>query len=141
MNYIEYIASADWKEKRLKRIEIDGYECRLCGSRETLEVHHKPGSYKNIPNESIENDLTTLCKRCHDMVTNVIRADRYGTWVLPEVEMIANNIETRKENYYGLAGIELQVDIIDPTDHAQWTDGRPGEQVVYFEKTDYIERN
>jgi len=67
-----------WRTKRIKRLEIDKYECRCCGFKENLEVHHKPDSYKKIPNESIDDDLTTLCVFCHDLITNRIRENRYA---------------------------------------------------------------
>ena len=68
MIYNEYMRSDLWlgpEGKRIKRLEIDKYECRLCGGKDRLEVHHKPESYKRIPNESVEDDLTTLCVPCH----------------------------------------------------------------------------
>ncbi|MCA9980243.1 MAG: HNH endonuclease, partial [Anaerolineales bacterium] len=80
MNYEEYMRSDAWRQKREKRLEIDGHCCRMCdhdGSLYRLEVHHRPSSYKRIPNESVEDDLTTLCVRCHDLATNAIRGDRY----------------------------------------------------------------
>jgi len=77
MLYEQYISSNSWATKRQQRREIDKNECRLCGSKEQLEVHHKPDSYKKIPNESVEDDLTTICVFCHDLITNRIREMRY----------------------------------------------------------------
>ncbi len=81
VDYATYINSTEWKRKRAARLVLDGYRCRLCdenGSRYPLEVHHRPLSYMNIPNESIEDDLVTVCSRCHEFITNAIREDRYG---------------------------------------------------------------
>ena len=81
MTYEEYIASATWAEKRAARLVLDGHRCRLCdeaGTNYRLEVHHRPSSYERIPNESIADDLTTVCARCHDPITEAIRGDRYG---------------------------------------------------------------
>lgn len=43
-------------------LERDGRRCRLCNSKERLEVHHR--TYKRRGNEKLD-DLTTLCHRCH----------------------------------------------------------------------------
>lgn len=48
-------------------MEIDGYQCVMCGCRGTttipLEVHHI--TYRNIGNEDVYKDLLTLCRSCH----------------------------------------------------------------------------
>lgn len=77
MLYEQYMRSPAWAEKRQQRLQIDKHECRLCGCKERLEVHHKPDSYRKLPNESVEDDLTTLCVECHDLITNRIREARY----------------------------------------------------------------
>ena len=72
MIYERYIASAAWAAKRAARLALDGGRCRLCdedGTRYGLEVHHRPSSYALIPNESVEDDLITVCSRCHDPIT------------------------------------------------------------------------
>lgn len=138
MNYTAYIASVQWKEKRIARLEMDGHKCRLCdedGSRYRLEVHHRPSSYKRIPNESIADDLITVCARCHELITDVIREDRYGRRELPEPEAIS--IQTR-EVYHGLANTEIPVDFIGPADSAQRADGRPAQQVVEITQADFV---
>ena len=69
-----------WKEIRLVVIERDGNQCRGCEATEDLEVHHR--TYKNWGKEKIE-DLTTLCRICHEAITSVIRHDRYSKIPLP----------------------------------------------------------
>lgn len=64
--YEYYLKSDQWKEKKRKRIEIDGNKCALCGSGLNLQVHHR--SYKNLGYENICNDLITLCSNCHELV-------------------------------------------------------------------------
>jgi 5-methylcytosine-specific restriction endonuclease McrA len=79
--YSKYISSETWATKRRARLEIDGYRCRLCdedGKTYRLEVHHRPSSYSKIPNESVADDLITVCSRCHDHITDSQRRDRYG---------------------------------------------------------------
>lgn len=76
MLYAEYMASSEWRRKRTARLTIDHHRCRLCGATGNLQVHHNPLSYRLIPSESIEDDLTTVCQRCHVFVTNICRADK-----------------------------------------------------------------
>ena len=141
MTYEQYIASAEWAKKRKSRLEIDGYRCRLCdedGSRFQLEVHHKPSAYEKIPDESIEDDLTTVCVRCHDLITASIREDRYGKRELPET-VITNTIQIRQEiNSHGMARSELQIDILSPADNAQRATGRPSKQMDEVDQTDFV---
>ena len=68
-NHSDYLQSAHWKETRKKRLEIDGYKCAVCGSTESLNVHHL--SYKRIGDEDVESDLVTLCHPCHAMLHRI----------------------------------------------------------------------
>ncbi|MFC1531144.1 HNH endonuclease [Gemmatimonadota bacterium] len=79
--YHHYIASSSWGEKRDARRKLDGNRCRLCDAtaeEARLEVHHRPSAYAKIPNESVEDDLVTLCVDCHDFVTDKVRRGRYA---------------------------------------------------------------
>lgn len=62
--YSKYINSADWKAKRLARLEMDKHKCRRCGNDGDV-VHH--ATYKNVGNEEME-DLVTLCSWCHKRI-------------------------------------------------------------------------
>lgn len=46
-----------------KVIQRDNYRCRLCGSRENLQLHHIDGRGKNLTN-NIDNCIM-LCMNCH----------------------------------------------------------------------------
>lgn len=61
-----YTKSNAWKIKRAERRAMDGDRCRapLCFRVDSLEVHHT--TYANIGDEDVENDLVTLCERCHE---------------------------------------------------------------------------
>lgn len=76
--YEKYISSPGWGRKRKERLFIDKHRCRTCGlSHEegtSLEVHHV--SYENFGDEPM-SDLITLCRQCHEAITNVIRHRRY----------------------------------------------------------------
>jgi hypothetical protein len=60
--YNKYLKSDYWIGIKEQVLERDSYKCRLCGSKECLNVHHS--TYNNLYNEDL-NDLITLCKRCH----------------------------------------------------------------------------
>ena len=63
IDYAQYLASPEWQEKRAKRLALDKYKCALCPSKNNLNVHHL--TYANLGNEDVDNDLITLCRRCH----------------------------------------------------------------------------
>lgn len=75
--YTEYLSSSEWETKRLQVLARDGNECRVCGDTVCLQAHHK--TYARVGNEDV-NDLTTLCKPCHDGITRILRRRRkkYG---------------------------------------------------------------
>jgi 5-methylcytosine-specific restriction endonuclease McrA len=61
--YMEYLKSDQWKEKRQAVLERDGNKCMLCGDSDTvLNAHHN--SYDNVGDEPL-GDLITLCCECH----------------------------------------------------------------------------
>lgn len=68
--YYQELEHPLWKEKRKVILERDRYQCRICGSKHNLVVHHikysegkKAWQYPNL-------DLITLCRDCHDRVHN-----------------------------------------------------------------------
>ena len=68
--YIKYINSETWENKRQTRLLFDDFMCQMCGSRGTqinpLQIHHM--TYKNLGHETMETDLVTLCSNCHKAV-------------------------------------------------------------------------
>lgn len=71
--YSEYLNSKEWAARRVRALEHDSHQCRVCGYGHELQVHHV--RYDNIGAEKAA-DLTTLCKDCHRFVTGLIRAGR-----------------------------------------------------------------
>lgn len=61
--YRAYLRSAVWAEKRAAVLFRDGGQCRRCGSRWQLEVHHL--SYARFGGRERLADLITLCEGCH----------------------------------------------------------------------------
>lgn len=72
--YAQYLESDEWRQMKLRRLEIDNYTCQICGSKGSnmnpLNVHHL--SYHNIYHENIDKDLVTLCRSCHMGVHNMM---------------------------------------------------------------------
>ena len=73
--YRQYIASAEWQERRKNFLNDQGYKCARCemprwlariAYDQDLHVHHK--SYAHLGAESW-SDLEALCRRCHDIET------------------------------------------------------------------------
>ncbi len=121
--YNQYIQSPQWRKKRKERLKIDNYECRLCGhdgSDYHLEVHHKPLSYPKIPNESVNDDLTTLCVTCHKIVTSELRRRGFegqNTNILYRPNLVERELQNVKYS-------EVQTQFSMPVDHAQWRSGK-----------------
>ena len=143
-NYHKYISSPAWAEKREARKEIDGHKCRTChhdGSEDRLEVHH--AHYNSLENEDVENDLITLCSRCHDAITNVFRHRRYEDrtisvddsdlvsdldLVLPEREKKDESKNFESDDYRSLSPFIAQLPA-----------GKPDEQMGAIDERDFIE--
>ena len=53
-----------WQKRRLEIMERDGFACVACGDKESeLHVHHK--RYKGQPWQAKDDDMQTLCTKCH----------------------------------------------------------------------------
>ncbi len=62
--YRAYLNSPQWTEIRERIKDRDGGACRLCGSREKLEIHHIRGKHR-FHEQNHPEDLITLCAICH----------------------------------------------------------------------------
>jgi 5-methylcytosine-specific restriction endonuclease McrA len=51
---------------RKQVLRRDGWRCQICGSRSNLEVHHK--QFRSKGGDDSENNLITLCGRCHALI-------------------------------------------------------------------------
>ena len=67
-SYAVYLNSIEWKQKRLKVLERDRFTCQGCLTNRANEVHHL--TYKHVYNEFLF-ELISLCKPCHDKLTNL----------------------------------------------------------------------
>ena len=57
-----------WEKKRNIILKRDQYQCRLCGSKHNLQVHHIKYSSGKKAWEYPNLDLITLCEDCHKKV-------------------------------------------------------------------------
>lgn len=73
--YEAYIKSDKWREKKARRMAMDGFKCVSCGTYGTmgnaLIVHHL--GYQHLGEEDVGKDLATLCQVCHERTHNLLR--------------------------------------------------------------------
>ncbi len=71
-NYNEFLKTEEWKQIAQMVKERDGHKCVICGSTENLNAHHigYDGDYLD------ENDIVTLCNRCHECLHDGIETMR-----------------------------------------------------------------
>lgn len=60
--YSAYLETPQWKEKRARVLERDGYVCQACLRREATQAHHL--TYERVFNEPAF-DLIAVCDTCH----------------------------------------------------------------------------
>lgn len=63
MAYEEYLLTPEWRDKRQAALDQAEFACQLCGSTDSLQVHHR--TYERRGAERLA-DLTVLCAECHE---------------------------------------------------------------------------
>lgn len=71
----EFYVSADWKRACSEVYKRDGAKCQRCGSKGNLHVHHIV-SFGNKDLRADINNLTLLCKDCHNFVHSKRNVDK-----------------------------------------------------------------
>jgi len=67
-DYSSLLKHPKWQKKRLQILERDNFTCQYCADDQTeLQIHHL--KYHKNPWDAKNEDLLTLCKDCHHMVT------------------------------------------------------------------------
>lgn len=74
--YDAYMNSPEWQQKRIARLNIDGFRCVMCGAKgsktEPLQIHHLC-SYRKLGSENVYVDLVSLCPTCHKAVHRMMK--------------------------------------------------------------------
>jgi hypothetical protein len=91
-SYKSYLRSDVWKEKRNSAIERAQGRCQVCNSENKLEVHHR--KYPSILGQEPLEDLTVLCKSCHELYTFKIQIP---IKLKKEEQSQSKNIKNKKE--------------------------------------------
>jgi len=63
--YSKYLSDPRWREKRKEVVKEHHDKCDICGSVDSLQVHHKSYLWNLMPWEYPSNYYQVLCKRCH----------------------------------------------------------------------------
>ena len=71
-NYKEFLKTGEWKQIAQMVKERDGHKCVICGSTENLNAHHIGYDGDCLD----ENDIVTLCNRCHECLHDGIETMR-----------------------------------------------------------------
>lgn len=64
MPYPEYLRTEHWQAVRVRAHEADGHACRVCGSTDGLNVHHRTYERRGC---ELPGDVITLCQPCHQL--------------------------------------------------------------------------
>ena len=84
--YRDYLLTEHWWQVSEERKTIDGYKCALCGSTDRLEVHHLHyvDEFGNslLGWENPQLDLITLCRSCHERVSQPVPEGKYDFTVI-----------------------------------------------------------
>ena len=65
--YAELLKDPRWQKKRLEIMQRDNFTCQHCGATDKeLQVHHRLYRKNAKPWEYDNDELITLCKRCHE---------------------------------------------------------------------------
>lgn len=75
-HYQHHLNSPAWRRIRKKRLIADHHQCRHCGSKRHLEVHHH--TYQRLGRERL-GDLLTLCHFCHKALHQTQKHHRHAS--------------------------------------------------------------
>jgi hypothetical protein len=126
--YEAYLDSNEWVLKRKKVLARDNHQCQTwLAHTGPLEVHHK--TYENLGDEPL-SDLITVCRRCHEQLTSVIRADRYSTRVMPTTDTQRSTPLDNRKIFDNVVQVPTLQDSRRVTPAApQWATGRSPERI------------
>lgn len=141
INLQKYYQSTQWRQKRQERLKLDNHRCRFCdedGTNYHLEIHHRPSSYAKIPNESVINDLITVCVFCHNIITERIRRRRYEGHKIQIQYKLSNAVERMdKDVESSKISVEIRMSVNPP----QRRTGEPFEPVSFTDEEVFWEKD
>jgi len=121
VSYDAYIRSSTWAKIRQLRIKFDENKCQTCGNTENLEVHHVydgPPDFNYLATLGKEKllELITLCRICHEAITDGVRRRRHSHTKYPtfKKEQYGKNVQNSRDSSYA---------------DAQWPTLRPTKRV------------
>jgi hypothetical protein len=66
--YAEMLKDPRWQQKRLEIMQRDNFTCQHCGAKDReLQIHHLIYNKNNKPWEYKDDELITLCSKCHEI--------------------------------------------------------------------------
>lgn len=76
-SYKQYLKSEHWLnvKRRFRASSFCKNECRICGNKKNLHIHHK--TYKRVGNERL-SDLEELCASCHKSLHKHLKKEKKG---------------------------------------------------------------
>jgi 5-methylcytosine-specific restriction endonuclease McrA len=104
-DYATYLKSARWRELREQAVVRDLGRCRTCNTTEELEVHHR--RYPAIWGEETVEDLTTLCRTCHEIITAHLERQRFRKRLPVAVDTVRLTPTQESKGGHGLQQTEL----------------------------------
>lgn len=79
--YSDYIKSDEWKQFRLEYFKTHKKECRACGSKLRVHLHHK--TYVRLGHERLA-DVVPLCEYHHMALHKKVRKEKLNLWKATE---------------------------------------------------------
>jgi len=69
MQYSQYLGTSHWKEKRQEVFIKQGKCCRICGSDQNINIHHRRYKHdgKSILYKELNQNLLVICRDCHGL--------------------------------------------------------------------------
>jgi hypothetical protein len=94
---IDYSRSPKWSNVRKEHL-INEPNCRACGRKKDLEVHHIIPYHINPEDELNPNNLITLCSNCHLLFGHLMDYKSWNENVVEDCNNFSSKIKNRPYN-------------------------------------------
>ena len=94
--YIDYLKSEDWKERRRYLMELADSMCSRCGEKAT-QLHHL--NYNNLGNEELENWLLRLLNPKINFYFNELTVDSHSVVLLEISAAFRHPVQFKNTEY------------------------------------------